>query len=207
MNSLYMSIIVIIGIVSSFAINNFLRNKYLEYSLNSKMINSSMLLSVIFSIVIGVKLFKNVQFCNSEIYIQVIYTIISGIMTGVLSSSFIIDILFKELPDENNVLIGLSIFLLSVSSLGCKVILSSIIMFIVFFIVSILTGQFGMGDVKMMFFMGLGFLPYKILDFLFTTFMLASIYSIFMIMFMKSTKKDTLPFGPFLIIGFLSVIL
>ena len=198
-----MSIIVIIGIVSSFAINNFLRNKYLEYSLNNKMINSSMLLSVIFSIVIGVKLFKNVQFCNSEIYIQVIYTIISGIMTGVLSSSFIIDILFKELPDENNVLIGLSIFLLSVSSLGCKVILSSIIMFIVFFIVSILTGQFGMGDVKMMFFMGLGFLPYKILDFLFTTFMLASIYSIFMIVFMKSTKKDTLPFGPFLIISFM----
>ena len=123
-----MSIIVIIGIVSSFAINNFLRNKYLEYSLNGKMINSSMLLSVIFSIVIGVKLFKNVQFCNSKIYIQVIYTIISGIMTGVLSSSFIIDILFKELPDENNVLIGLSIFLLSVSSLGYKVILSSIIM-------------------------------------------------------------------------------
>lgn len=207
MNNLYMAIIIIVGIVSSFMINNFLRRKYSEYSLSDNMIKLSVLLSVVFSLIVGAKLFENVQFYNSEVYIQILYSVISGVMTGILSSSFIIDILFRELPDENNVLIGLSIFLLSVSSLGYKVILSSIIMFTVFFIVSILTGQFGMGDVKMMFFMGLGFLPYKILDFLFITFMLASVYSIFMIIFMKSTKKDTLSFGPFLIIGFLSVIL
>lgn len=207
MNILYIVGIVLTGIISSFVINRFLKHKYSEYNLSNNMINLSMALSIIFSVITGFKLFNNIQFNDSHIYIQLLHCLMLGVMTGVLSSSFIIDILFKELPDENNMLIGLTIFLLSVDSLGYKVVFSSIIMFIIFFALSVITGQLGMGDVKMMFFMGLGFLPYKILDFLFITFMLASVYSIFKIIFKKSTRRDALSFGPFLIIGFLSVIL
>lgn len=207
LNILYAINIIAIGVISSFVINRFLRKRYIEYSLSDKSIMLSMILSVFFSVVIAFKLYANDYFYELDTYIKMLFCVISGIMTGTLASSFVIDVLFKELPDENNVLIGLCIFLLSVSQLGFNTIWSSIIVFVIFFTVSILSGQFGMGDVKMMFFMGLGFLPYKIMDFLFITFTLASVYSIVMMILSKFTKKDVLPFGPFLIIGFLSVIL
>ena len=207
LNILYATSVITIGAIISFVINRFLRKKYVEYSLSDKSIILSMILSVFFSIVITFKLNSNDYFYELDTYIKILSCVMSGIMTGTLASSFVIDVLFKELPDENNVLIGLCIFLLSVNQLGFNTIWSSTILFVIFFTVSILSGQFGMGDVKMMFFMGLGFLPYKIMDFLFITFTLASMCSIVMMILLKSTKKDVLPFGPFLIIGFLSVIL
>ena len=207
LNILYATSVITIGAIISFVINIFLIKKYVEYSLSDKSIILSMILSVFFSIVITFKLNSNDYFYELDTYIKILSCVMSGIMTGTLASSFVIDVLFKELPDENNVLIGLCVFLLSVNQLGFNTIWSSTILFVIFFTVSILSGQFGMGDVKMMFFMGLGFLPYKIMDFLFITFTLASMCSIVMMILLKSTKKDVLPFGPFLIIGFLSVIL
>lgn len=207
MNNLFIGFVVIIGIIVSFKMNTFLRRKYSEYKLTSNMIKISILISIIFSIVIGFKMNKNIYLNNVSAYILFMYVVSSGVMSGVLSSSFIIDLIFKELPDENNILIGLSIFILSINQLGYKVIFSSIIMFIIFFILSVITGQFGMGDVKMLFFMGFGILPYKMLSFIFMAFLFASIYLFFRFIFKKCKGKDMIPFGPFLIISFLLTIL
>lgn len=207
MDNLFIGIIVMIGVIVSFKINTFLSGKYSEYKLTDNMIKISILISIIFSIVIGFKINRNIYFSNVNVYILFVYIVSSGVMSGVLSSSFIIDLLFKELPDENNILIGLSIFILSINQLGYKVALSSITMFIIFFILSAITGQFGMGDVKLLFFMGFGILPNKILSFIFMAFLFASIYLLFMFIFKKCKGKDMIPFGPFLIISFLITIL
>ena len=115
-----------------------------------------------------------------------------------------IDALFKELPDENNLIMGVSLFIVSLIILDYKVILTAIFIFIIFFTMSIVTNQFGMGDVKMMTMMGLGFNFDKILNFIFVSFLLASIYSLFKILFRKN-KDNNIAFGPFLIISFLMI--
>ena len=204
---LNLGLIFVLGTMTSIFLNIFLQNKYTHYELTNNHLVLSGLLSVIFSIVISFKLSNYDYFCNLSEYIRVLFLVVSGVMSGTLSSSFIIDILFRELPDENNIIIGLSILVISAGTLGYKVIFSSIIMFIIFIILSLLTGQFGMGDVKMMFFMGLGMLPERIIHFLFTSFLIAFIYSIYIILFKKSRYDNTIPFGPFLIIGFLKTIL
>lgn len=202
-----MCIILIIGIATSFKLNMFLHRKYSEYELTDNMIKISILLSLVFSIIIWLKIVRNTLLYNGSIYLVPIYIISSGVMSGVLSSSFIIDLFFKELPDENNALIGVSILILSITQLGYKTILSSVIMFAVFFILSVITGQFGMGDVKMLFFMGFGIPIYRILNFIFMAFFLASCYLLVMFLFRRYKRKDTISFGPFLIMSFLLTIL
>lgn len=205
------NIIILISLIVSFSLSKYLTKylikKYPEYIMNSKYLITINILSLLICIFIQYKLVRNIDFAELNIVYKFIVSLMMAILSSAVASSFIIDCLFKELPDENNLLIGLTIFPISVYLFGYKVIFTALILFVLFFIFALLTGQLGMGDVKMMFFMGLGFLPSKIISFVFITFLTASIYSIFKLVKTKFKKNQTIAFGPFLIIGFLFIIL
>ena len=190
--------------VISVLISLYLKNKYDEYKLTNKHLMFIFILGVIFNIVLNLKLYVNYKSIESNIFSSLILNILLTIVASCLASSFMIDALFKELPDENNLIMGVSLFIVSLIILDYKVILTAIFIFIIFFTMSIVTNQFGMGDVKMMTMMGLGFNFDKILNFIFVSFLLASIYSLFKILFRKN-KDNNIAFGPFLIISFLMI--
>ena len=193
----------IISIILSFLISLYLKNKYIGYNLNKINIGIIIVLDIIIYLILISK-FNNSLLININMscFMYILYSIISSS----LATSFVIDVLFKELPDENNLIIGISLFMISAISMNFKVIITSVIMFIVFFIVSVMTNQFGMGDVKMMAMMGLGLNPYKIVPFIFTSCLLAVIYSCFKIIVIKNNKDTNIAFGPFLIVSFLIII-
>lgn len=188
------------SILVSVVLNKILLEKYYDNSKSRTIIR----LSIIVAVFLSIWCTYSTNVIESIVYQQTLYRLTIGMLLGVLSSSFMIDIYYKELPDENNFMIGVLTLLLSFGTYGYKTILTSVILFVVFFIVSIITGQFGMGDVKIMFFMGLGFLPNKIFTFLFNTFFLAIIYAIIQTV-LKRNKVKSLPLGPFLIMSFLKI--
>lgn len=194
----------IISMLLSFIIPLYLKNKYSEYNLNKISFRLISLLNILIYLLIIYKFnLKNYEY-NGILFnsIYLLYSIISSS----LATSFIIDVLFKELPDENNLMIGISLFILSIILNDYNGVITSIILFILFFIVSVLTNQFGMGDVKMMAMMGLGFNPDKILPFIFTSCSLAVIYSIIKMIITRNNKDINMAFGPFLIVSFLMII-
>lgn len=207
MNSIFCFISLIISFITSKKLTDYLIVKYPEYKMDKKYLSIIGILSIVFGAFIQYRLINIEMFANLNIFFQIIVIFMMAILAGVVSSSFIIDCLFRELPDENNFIIGLMIFPISLYLFGYKVIFTAIILFVVFFMFAILTGQLGMGDVKMMFFMGLGFLPSKIVSFIFITFFVASLFGIFKLIKTKFEKNQTIAFGPFLIIGFILTIL
>lgn len=203
---LQMIVLIISSILSSIILNKYLIKKYYPDS-KRKMEIQSLFLLIVFLGIIGYRFYPVAKILNKSLFITVINSTIMGIVLGSLSSSYIVDVYFKELPDENNIIIGIGMFALSLQYYGYQVIISSIILFSIFFIVALLTDQFGMGDVKMMFFMGFGLYPHKISQFLFSTFFLATIYALVLIIIKKNKMKDSLPLGPFLIYSFLNTML
>lgn len=201
---MFLIISYILSGVISVLISLYLKNKYDEYKLTNKHLMFIFILGVIFNIVLNLKLYVNYKSIESNIFSSLILNILLTVVASCLASSFMIDALFKELPDENNLIMGVSLFIVSLITLDYKVILTAIFIFIIFFTMSIVTNQFGMGDVKMMTMMGLGFNFDKILSFIFLSFLLASIYSLFKILFRKN-KNNNIAFGPFLIISFLMI--
>lgn len=76
------------------------------------------------------------------------------------------------------------------------------------FILALIPGSIGGGDVKLMFALGLFLGINKTLLALLLAFLLGAIASIFLIIFKKKGHKDYIPFGPFLAIGsFISLLL
>lgn len=197
----------ILSILVSNYLTLYLIKKYPEYDMDKKYRYLINVLSVLFYGVIQFKLNKLFETHQINTAIQLIYIMMMSVMAGVISSSFIIDCLFKELPDENNFLIGLMILPISIYFNGYSVIITSLILFVSFFVFALITGQLGMGDVKMLFFMGFGFIPGKILSYVYVTFFITCIYCIFKLIKSKFKKNQTIAFGPFLIIGFLITIL
>lgn len=194
----------IVSVILSFLISLYLKNKYTEYNLNKINIGFITILDIIIYLLIIYKFNIN-SFENNIATSSFVYLLYSTISSS-LATSFVIDVLFKELPDENNLMIGISLFVISILLRNYKCIITSVIIFILFFALSVLTNQFGMGDVKLMTMMGLGFYPDKIISFIFISCLLASIYSILKIIITKDKKDITMAFGPFLIISFLMII-
>ena len=182
----------------------YLKNKYSEYPLNKINIGCITILNLVIYLLITYKL--NVRIFEDNTVSLYIYYLLCSIISSCLATSFVIDILFKELPDENNLMIGISLFIISILSMNYKVIITSIMLFVIFFVISVLTNQFGMGDVKMMAMMALGFNPDKIVSFIFMSCLLAVIYSTLKIIVTKNKKDTNMAFGPFLIMSFLMII-
>lgn len=200
-----MFVYILISIFISMYISKYLVKKYENYILEKKDITLILLLSGIFTFILYCRTVNNMDYFVENIWIKMIINILFSIIGGVLSSSFVIDMRYRELPDENSIIAGISVFLISLIMGRYSVVLSSVIMFVVFFVISVVTNQFGMGDVKMMSLMALGFLPNKILSFLYTSFFIASVYSIGKLVLKKAGDKK-ISFGPFLIIGFLLIL-
>lgn len=139
-------------------------------------------------------------------------------MTGIisiLSVSIIIDFKHKELPDYLTLLsFFLSVMYLFVISLGVSLATTRQYLFILLGIVSICVlitfiicyffGGIGFGDVKLLIPVLLFIPPRYIMSYWVNTIILACIYSLFLYMKTKD-KKLTIPFGPFIIMGLLSI--
>ena len=192
----------IISGVISVLISTYLKRKYENYNLTNKNMLFILLLDIVFNTALNINLYTSYKNAEINIVIYLAISILLSVVASSLASSFMIDVLFKEIPDENNLLLGIALFLVSLILTNYNVIYTAILLFVMFFILSVVTNQFGMGDVKMMSMMGLGFPSDKILSFIFVSFFLASIYSVFKIL-LKKNKDNNIAFGPFLIISFL----
>lgn len=127
------------------------------------------------------------------------------VLIPILISICIIDLKYFEIPDEFNFII-LILGLLFVALTGnVQNLLSGVILFILFFALAILfQGGIGGGDVKMV--LGLGmFIPFgmSIVTFLLVTFIAGALLSTFLVLSRIKSAKDVIPFGPFLILGYL----
>lgn len=139
-------------------------------------------------------------------------------MTGiisVLSVSLIIDFKLKELPDYLTLLsVFLSGMYLFVISLGVPSATIGQYLFTVFgivgvsvfitFLICYFFGGIGFGDVKLLIPVLLFIPPKYIMSYWVNTIILACLYSLFLYIKTKD-KKLTIPFGPFIIFGLLSV--
>lgn len=131
----------------------------------------------------------------------------------ILSSAFIVDFKTKKIPNLTvNLLILIKIIYLPFEYAFQRddfkiLIISSLIglvaVFFVLLIISKLTkGGFGMGDVKLL--SALGFMT-GITAVLFTILfgmIICMFFGIALILLKKKDKKDTIPFGPFILLGF-----
>ena len=207
MTYIYTFISIFISGIASYILNSYLIKKYPEYTMKSKYIILSSIISIVFSFILNLKVLDNPTISLFNNYLLILVFIGVGILSATLASSFMIDSLFKELPDENNFIIGILIAPISLYLYGFKVIISALILFIVLYVISALTGILGMGDVKMSFFMGLGFLPHNILIFLFNSLFVAFFYAVYKLVKTRFKRNQLMAFGPYLIFGFISVIL
>ena len=57
-----------------------------------------------------------------------------------------------------------------------------------------------MGDIKLFAVLGLYF-GYDIINLMFFSFLCTAIYSIYLLLFKKKKKKDSVPMGPFIFLG------
>ena len=76
----------------------------------------------------------------------------------------------------------------------------------IFFIIALL-GPMGGGDIKLMAALGFVFGPYNILIIMLLSFILGGIIGIILILLKKKTRKDYIPFGPFIAISAILVLL
>lgn len=64
----------------------------------------------------------------------------------------------------------------------------------------IIRNSIGMGDIKLFAVLGLYF-GYDIINLMFFSFLCTAIYSIYLLLFKKKKKKDSVPIGPFIFLG------
>lgn len=207
MTAIYSFLSIFVAGIFSYILNKYLMRKYSEYTISSKFIIISSVISVGFAFLLNLKILQNDIILSLNSFVVLLLFVAMGVLSGTLASSFIVDSLFQELPDENNFLIGILIAPISIYLYGFKVIITAFILFGVLYLVSVLTGVLGMGDVKMSFFMGLGFLPQSIVVFLFNSLFIAFFYAVYKLISTKFKRNQLMAFGPYLIFGFISVIL
>lgn len=71
----------------------------------------------------------------------------------------------------------------------------------ILFLLALIPGTIGGGDIKLMFALGLFLGPQKVIVALFLAFILAAIISILLLIFKIKGRKDHIPLGPFLAVG------
>lgn len=127
-------LVVLVAFFTGGCLTKYLVSKYPEYKMGSKYLMIIHILTVIFAIFIQNRLISNESFSGLNIIVQFAVTASMGVLSGTIASSFMIDCLFKELPDENNFIIGLTIAPISLYMFGYKVIFTALILFAVSFI-------------------------------------------------------------------------
>lgn len=130
-----------------------------------------------------------------------------GMLFGIMPLLLFIDYKFQDLPDFLNLLIaGLGlIHLFYVAEPGTHL-LTGVGLFFGFWLLAILTGALGGGDIKFGGAIGLWFLPSLILLFLEVSFFSGGLVAAYLIWVKKQPKDAFFCFGPFLILGALAVL-
>lgn len=122
----------------------------------------------------------------------------------------IIDIKYRLIPDFISVLIIFSatLFIFVGNSSFYDAILGMVLGGGFLFLLALIPGAIGGGDVKLMFAMGLFLGCNKTLIALFIAFIVAAVFSLVLIFLGKKGRKEYIPFGPFLAVGsFIALIL
>lgn len=122
----------------------------------------------------------------------------------------IIDWKYYEIPNRYNLalaILGIA-FVITKGDLWLNFVLGGVIATLVLLILSILTGgNLGLGDVKMVFGLGMFVGKGMLLSFMFATFLSGALISIILLILKLKTPKDRIAFGPYIAFGFISLFL
>lgn len=142
--------------------------------------------------------------CSNLHKIFLIMCFISTILiSSCLAVSCVIDWFVYELPDETNLIILLSMIPLSLYLNSGKSLLTGIIIFIIYFALSVWTNSFGMGDVKLAVALAIGLKLSTLFKFIFLSFLFASIFSIIKMVVKRADLKSEIAFGPYIALSFI----
>lgn len=190
----------LIGLIIG-SVNNVIINKL---SFNISTYRSERLNKLVVFITGVVFLMSYIRFGLGIIFIK------SVVLASILIITSFVDFKHQIIPDKL-VLVTLIIGLIFLFSGDISLVSSLMGMLIgggLLFLLALIPGALGGGDVKFMFALG-SFLGYnKTLYALFFAFVLAAIISLLLLIFKIKGRRDHIPFGPFLAIGsFLSFLL
>jgi len=122
-------------------------------------------------------------------------------------SSSCIDFKYKELPDSYSLVIaavGLSIGFIYKPALN-GIIIAGVSMFVLYFVIMVISKAMGGGDVKFAGALGL-LVPSQLLPtFVLAAFGFGSVVAIILMLFLKKGKNQLIPFGPYIALGFLTI--
>ena len=143
---------------------------------------------------------------NIKLYQQIAFLILNLVIFSGLIVIFFADLKYRIIPDEIvvvNTLAAIFLNFLVLKNDFWPYILSALVLFLIFIVLMLLTrGRgMGMGDVKYVIFMGLflGF-PASLIAF-YASFLTGAVVSIILIFIGRKKFGQTIPFGPFLILG------
>jgi len=128
--------------------------------------------------------------------IAVLYCILGSILIIVS----VIDIKHKIIPDSLNITIaaiGIMLILYDNSILSDRL-LGALIGFVLFFIIALATDAMGGGDTKLIAGLGLIFGVKGVLFIIFYSFVIGAVISLVLLIAKIKSRKDEIPFGPFI---------
>jgi len=132
-------------------------------------------------------------------YHQIPHTlIVLALASSILIEASMIDLEYQEIPNSYNAMVAIlgGAFIWQYSAFYQDLLLSGVIAFVVFFVIMMLTGAMGGGDVKMAGAIGL-FMPLGLVqNFIFYAFLIGSIIAIALLVLRIKKKDDVFPFGP-----------
>lgn len=205
---LFIFISVFLSSISTKIVNQLLTQKYPKYK--SSHFKWMITLSIVINLILQLKLFDkmNVALSFNSIYfccLLFVFTLFMSIISSCLAIAFVIDVLYYELPNELNFLIGILFMPILLFIYSGKTIATGFIIFILYFVLAFFTNSFGMGDAKLSLALGIGIKLNLLLKFMFLSFLFASLFSLIKILKDKMDLKSEIAFGPFIIISFLLI--
>lgn len=191
---------------------NRLMNIYPNYrDIDKKAIYLTVIISILSSIIIQFKVWRALRpiilESNKGLFLLatiMIFAVAIIVLSSSMSVSAIIDSYFKELPDENNFLIGISLFIISMAFKE-KTLITGLLIFILFLIPALTSSKFGMGDAKLGLALGLGLAISKMVKYIYITCAMFFAYYIVMSILKRGQISREMAFGPFMIVGFLII--
>lgn len=190
--------ILLISVIAFQAILNRYTEKKLNYFLPTYTNVISYILSIIF-ILIGYIHLGDITIS----FVIIAFAII------ILSSTSLIDMHYQELPNEYNI----ALTVLSMIYLGVNldqyesILIGGIVSFLLYFLIMVLSGSVGGGDVKMSFAIGAFVGSQNLLVWIMLTFFSGAIVAILLMVTKKMTRKDFFAFGPFMTFSSIYLIL
>ncbi len=126
----------------------------------------------------------------------VLYCILGSILIAVSG----IDLKHKIIPDSINIAVAAIgiVFVLYDNSIILDRILGALIGFILFFAIALATEAMGGGDIKLIAGFGLVFGVQGVLFIMFFSFVIGAVISVILLITKAKSRKDEIPFGPFI---------